>query len=247
VGGGESSLPKNALDPSLSQCQPRALKSVPTRVKLTNYFMARGIGGFVEAGARWKVVSRNLCRRGSQKPGGPEPYLITPELIYDLRSRRRGLQPWGIGVKWPVRTSTATRHRISKELVERRWTAAGGDLQRSQFLRSSGHCEVSTAGATASGLMEYSWSWSFFTRAISTSAIIRCCCGACLLRDFGGRQSWGGHAERASSKKVSQYFFFSSLPNFRWSTSHTAFPGKPHSGSKVTLRTAHLRLPGLAL
>ena len=35
--------------------------------------------------------------------------LITPELMYDLISRFRGEQPLGIGVKWPVRTSTTER------------------------------------------------------------------------------------------------------------------------------------------
>lgn len=32
--------------------------------------------------------------------------LMTPELMYDLRSRFSGEEPLGIGVKWPVRTST---------------------------------------------------------------------------------------------------------------------------------------------
>jgi hypothetical protein len=32
--------------------------------------------------------------------------LITPELMYDLISRFRGEEPFGMGVKWPVRTMT---------------------------------------------------------------------------------------------------------------------------------------------
>lgn len=35
--------------------------------------------------------------------------LMTPLWMYDLMSRLCGAQPWGIGVKWPVRTRTAAR------------------------------------------------------------------------------------------------------------------------------------------
>lgn len=40
--------------------------------------------------------------------------LMTPELMYDLRSRFRGEHPLGMGVKCPVRTRTAAAKSVSQ-------------------------------------------------------------------------------------------------------------------------------------